>query len=144
MSARILLGLAIVGLLLGSNPLSAHHGGAVEYEMARIVGPIVGTVRKFELTYPHPLLYFDVKTPDGKVEEWAVLVRPTPAILRKHGWTRTIMKPGDTVSITMHPHRSVPRMGNSKQLIVNGKVISEDVTGMTDDNAPARAAANAR
>lgn len=144
MFTRVRLAIVLVGLVAFSGTAVAHHGGATEYDASKTVGPISGTVTRFNMTYPHPQLYFDVKGASGTAEQWAVLVRPTPAILRKHGWTKATLKPGDAITVTMTPHRTAPRMGNCMRLIVNGKLVSENVIAMTNENALAPAAGPTR
>ena len=105
----------------------AHHGGAVEYDATKIIGPFTGTVTRFEFAYPHPRVHFDVKDDGGTVTQWAALIRPTPAVLRKHGWNRESMKPGDTIVVTMLPHKTVENFGNMLRLTVNGTLLAESV-----------------
>jgi Family of unknown function (DUF6152) len=123
--------LVLVAVLAATGfPASAHHGGAVEYDATNITGPLTGTVTRFALNYPHPAVYFDVKNSDGTVAKWAAMLRPTPAILRNHGWTRESIKPGDTITITMWTHRSVERLGNAVRITVNGMLLAESVTAL--------------
>ncbi len=110
-----------------SASLLAHHGGAVEFDMKRTIGPITGTVTKFAFSYPHPQIYFDVKAPDGTIQHWGAFLRPTPLMLRNAGWSRDSAKPGDTISVTMYPHKTTPTAGNARRLIINGKLLAEDV-----------------
>lgn len=105
----------------------AHHGGALEYDATKVIGPFTGTVTRFEFAYPHPTLHFEVKGDGGTVMQWAALIRPTPAVLRKHGWNRESMKPGDIIVITMLPHKSVENFGNTLRLTVNGTLLAESV-----------------
>jgi hypothetical protein len=126
---RYVIGIA-VGVLIACAALLAHHGGAVEWQMGKSVGPLTGTVTKFNFVYPHPSILFDVKTPAGELQHWAGMLRPTPAILREHGWTRNSMKPGDTITITLTPHKTAPFVGNARRIEVNGTLLSDNVGGM--------------
>jgi len=121
--------LILIGFLLFilTATLFAHHGGAVEYDMNRTIGPVTGTVTKFAFAYPHPQVYFDVKGEDGKAQHWGVLLRPTPLMLRNAGWTRESIKSGDAISVTMYPHKTAPTVGNARRLLINGKLLAEDV-----------------
>ena len=119
--------LIVFSLIISAVPLLAHHGGAVEFDMKKTIGPITGTVTKFNFAYPHPQVYFDVKGAGGKVEHWAAFLRPTPLMLRNAGWSRDSMKAGDEISVTMYPHKVTATAGNARKLIVNGKVLAEDV-----------------
>ena len=105
----------LIALLMFCAPLLAHHGGAVEYNMNKTIGPVIGTVTKFAFSYPHPQVYFDVKSEDGRVQHWGVLLRPTPLILRNAGWTRDSIKTGDAISVTMYPHKTAPTVGKDRK-----------------------------
>ena len=120
----------LIGVLIASASLPAHHGGAVEWQTGKSVGPLTGTVTKFNFVYPHPSILFDVKAANGEVEHWAGMLRPTPAILREHGWTRNSMKPGDTITITLTPHKTAPLVGNTRRIEVNGTLLAENVAGI--------------
>ena len=106
---RKLAGLVVLSLLILCIPLLAHHGGAVEYNMDKTIGPINGTVTKFAFSYPHPQVYFDVKTDKGDVQHWGVLLRPTPLMLRNAGWTRGPRHVGHRIPV--HGRRSLHSPG---------------------------------
>ncbi len=108
-------------------PVFAHHGGGVEYFMDRTQGPITGTVTSFAFTFPHPQVYFDVKDEKGTVTKWAAVLQLTPTALRARGWTRTALKPGDTIAVTYSPHRTAPNVGFARRIEVNGKFFDEGV-----------------
>lgn len=117
-----------IGLVVVAAPAFAHHGGAIEFNMNKTIGPISGTVTKFAFAYPHPQVYFDVKDENGQIQHWGALLRPTPAMLRHAGWSRDSIKPGDMITLTMYPHKTAPTVGNARRLLINGKVLSEDVS----------------
>ena len=52
---------------------------------------------EFTWENPHPMITLEVRSDDGKVEKWQV---GGPAISRMEGigWTRTTVKPGDTIT----------------------------------------------
>jgi hypothetical protein len=77
-------------------PLSAHHSWPVD--MSRLV-TVKGTVTDFMWANPHPMMNLEVRTSEGAVEKWVV---GGPAINRMeaHGWTKTTVKPGDTITGT--------------------------------------------
>lgn len=120
----------VIGVFIACALLPAHHGGAVEWQTGKSVGPLTGIATKFNFVYPHPSILFDVKTPSGEVQHWAGMLRPTPAILREHGWTRSSIKPGDTITITLTPHKTAPFVGNTRRIEVNGALLAENVSGM--------------
>jgi DNA/RNA endonuclease YhcR with UshA esterase domain len=58
-----------------------------------------GTVSRLEWTNPHGYIYLDVKDDKGETTEWAIEIN-SPNFLKHNGWTSTIVKPGDVVTVT--------------------------------------------
>ena len=77
-------------------PLLAHHG-ASEYDMTKIVS-LHATVTELQYVNPHTLLVFTVKDESGKSVEWQGEL-PSPNLLSRRGWSRSILKPGDQVTV---------------------------------------------
>jgi hypothetical protein len=122
LTALAALSTCLIGL---PPPAPAHHGGAVEW-VARVDGPITGTVTDFAFRFPHVLLYLDVARTGGAPEQWVMNTRWTPTILRQHGWTRDSIRPGDTVTVTYEPHISAATVGNMLTIEVNGAPLPLD------------------
>jgi len=91
---------AIFCILLASAafPAFAHHSFAAEYD-AKASVTLKGVVTKIEWTNPHIYYYIDVKDESGNVANWAVEGYP-PNTLRRVGFTKDMMKPGDSVTVT--------------------------------------------
>jgi len=126
----LVCGVVVVATMLlsgSSTPALAHHGGGVEYFMDQTLGPISGTVTHFSFSFPHPYIQFDVKAPDGTVQKWSAVMQLTPTRLRARGWTRTSVKPGDTLTVTYSPHRTAQNVGFARRIEVNGKFLDEGV-----------------
>ncbi len=70
----------ILGLLIVSIPLMAHHGTGVSYDMKKVVA-MKGVVTRFAFANPHSQLYFDVTDDKGNVTHWAAEMR-APGNLR--------------------------------------------------------------
>ena len=87
---------AIVIFMLVSavTPLAAHHSWPITYD--RLV-TVKGKVIEFKWANPHPMMTLEVQANDGKTEKWLV---GGPAIIRMeaNGWTKTTVKPGDTIT----------------------------------------------
>ena len=64
----------ILGLLILSAPLMAHHGTGVSYDMKKVVA-MKGVVTRFAFANPHSQLYFDVTDDKGNVAHWAAEMR---------------------------------------------------------------------
>jgi hypothetical protein len=103
--------------------LRAHHGTSITYEMDKTI-TVTGTVDEFDFGYPHPSLFVDVKDTKGQVVKWGVEFLPTPAALRRLGWSKTSIKAGDTVVMGCHPSKSGKPVCALQSLTINGKAAS--------------------
>ena len=84
----------VLALVSAVIPLSAHHSWPVNNN--RLV-TVKGKVIEFMWANPHPMMTLEVQANDGRKEMWQV---GGPAINRReaNGWTRTTVKPGDTIT----------------------------------------------
>ena len=88
---------AAVLLIVAVLPLRAHHSFAAQYDRSKPV-TLKGTVTKLEWANPHIYFYLDVKTPDGKVENWAV-AGGAPNSLYRNGWRKDSLQVGNEVTV---------------------------------------------
>lgn len=79
----------------------AHHSFAM-FDATKTM-TIKGTVTEFQWTNPHSWIELQVKK-KGKVQSWS-FETSSPLNLKRNGWTKQSMKPGDTVSVTFHPRK---------------------------------------
>ena len=86
----------LVGLLVVSGSLFAHHGGAA-YESTVLT--MKGTITEFRFINPHSQIFFDVTNAKGEVEHWQGEVT-APNKLARAGWTKNTLKPGDVFTIS--------------------------------------------
>src|SRR5262245_47515500 len=118
----VCLVLAFAAFRVGtSSSTFAHHGGAIEWFDGKVTGPITVTVTKFAFSFPHPQLYGERKDEKGNTEEWSFVIRLTPTGLKELGWTSRSIKPGDTLTVTYNPHKTMPTVAQPVRLLVNGK-----------------------
>jgi hypothetical protein len=109
------------GLLIFGATAWAHHGN-VAYDEAHPI-TISGKVTEFVWSNPHCQIYLNVKDASGKVVAWSVESQ-SPGILRRNGWTREIIKPGDQITVTLAPaHNGAPVGFSGEEL---GKVVLSD------------------
>ena len=86
-----------ISLLTLSGVASAHHSTA-PYDLVH--GTILeATVTRFDWENPHSHLYVDIQGEDRAVEHWSVELDGVGA-LRRLGWSKDTLKPGDHVVIT--------------------------------------------
>ena len=77
---------------------------------------------------PHTWLYLIVKDANGKDQEWHIEGRP-PGILGRAGWSATILKPGDKVTV----HASPAKNGGPTGIIARVTMADGTVLGNTPD-----------
>ena len=91
-------------MLAGSSHVYSHHSFAVHFVPDETV-TVTGTITRFRFANPHGVAYFTVTNEQGEKEEWSAETN-SPNLLRRRGWTRDSLQPGDTVEITGWPARN--------------------------------------
>jgi Family of unknown function (DUF6152) len=114
----------VVGLLALCNPLFAHHGSGVSYDLKKQV-TLSGTVTELDWRNPHVFLLFDVKNDKGAIEHWGGETH-TPAQLKAIGWTKDELKLGDQITITLFPSKVGASRGLIAKIVHDNKVIIDD------------------
>ena len=108
-------------LLIFSGAALAHHGNAA-YDLDNPI-TLKGTVTEFVWSNPHVQIYFDVKDAKGKVVHWASET-VSPGLLSRSGWSKTELKPGDEITITLGPAKSGAPVGFALKIVLaNGKIL---------------------
>ena len=95
-------------LLLPAIPAAAHHSYAM-FDMDKTVA-LEATVVRFKWQNPHAFIEADVAA-KGTTERWSIEMT-SPNNLAQEGWKRPSLKPGDRVTIYVHPLRSGARGGS--------------------------------
>jgi Family of unknown function (DUF6152) len=112
---------AVVGLLLLSVPMIAHHGGAA-FDTAKKI-TMKGTVVEWLWANPHCILKFDVTNDKGEVEHWLGEASNPPDLINS-GWTKQSLKPGDQVSVTVMPVKNGRPIGRIEEVVLpNGQKV---------------------
>ena len=103
------IGLAALTAAAFAAPAFAHHSFAM-FDADKTVS-ITGTVKEFEWTNPHAWLRVMVQDQaSGKQLQWA-LEMGSPGQQAGRGWKPDSVKPGDKVTITLHPLKDGSRGG---------------------------------
>ena len=100
--------------------LSAHHSFAV-FDMTS-EKTITGTVSKFEWTNPHTFIFVDAPNDKGVIETWAI-EGMSPNYLGRRGWSKTSVKPGDKITVTVRPLKDGKTGGMFVRALVDGKTL---------------------
>ena len=94
--------------LLTANSAFAHHSFAM-FDQSKTV-TIQGTVKDFRWTNPHVFIQVMVKNDQGVDEEWSIEMT-SPEHLVRTGWKPGTLKPGDKVTLNIHPLRDATIKG---------------------------------
>ena len=135
MKMKLLILVAITGLLATSSPTFAHHGAAA-YDMSKPVVLKDALITQFAWINPHPLIKADYKDEKGNVQHWTMEMGSTPAS-QLIGWTRATLKPGDVVTLYVWQAKTGLTVGHfNKVVLADGKVMRDTQTG-TDNGGRA-------
>jgi hypothetical protein len=94
---------------------SAHHSFAM-FDAEKTI-TLSGTVKEFEWTNPHMWLYVMAPDASGKVVEYPLEMQG-PGQSVKNGWKQDSVKPGDKVTVDIHPLRTGARGGQLLSVIL--------------------------
>jgi hypothetical protein len=90
---------ALVALLAG--PAVAHHAQAPFFDLNTEI-EIEGVVTRFDFRNPHPIMYIDVTNDAGEIEGWQIQFSNATG-LRRQGWHKDIVQPGERIRARGHP-----------------------------------------
>ena len=118
----------VASLLAGAASLALAHHSYSAFDMAE-QKTITGTIKKFDWTNPHTWIWIDVANEKGVMETWGI-EGMSPNYLARRGWTRTTLKPGDKISVTLHPLKTGENGGtwvdakrpNGESLMMGGAI----------------------
>ena len=113
---------ALLGLLAISLPAGAHHSFAM-FDKSKEVVLKNAVVKEWQWTSPHTWLY--VVVPNGTATPTKYSVEGgNPGLMRREGFAKGSMAPGDKVTIYMAPLRSGENGGSLNAVVLpNGKVL---------------------
>jgi len=110
-----------IGLLLPCCAALAHHGNAA-YDLDKPI-TLKGTVTEFVWSNPHVQIYFDVKDGKGRIVHWSSET-VSPGMLSRAGWSKTELKAGDEITITLGPAKNGAPVGFALRIaLASGKVL---------------------
>ena len=115
-------GLMAVSLGFVAAAASAHHSFAT-FDMSKQM-TVTGTVKEFQWQNPHIWIYLVVKDKE-QMDVWEVEGGSLVG-LKREGWTKDAFKPGDKVTITIHPKRDGTHGGSFIQgTTADGKTLGK-------------------
>jgi Family of unknown function (DUF6152) len=123
MTKTSILGWLILIALLPTPPAAAHHSAAM-FDRDKQVS-LTGTIVQFEWTNPHSWIQIDVPNESGGTDRWSVECN-SPNNLVRQGWKSTSLKPGDKVTILIHPLRNGDKGGSFLAVTLPGGEVLTD------------------
>lgn len=81
----------------------AHHSFAVHF-VAEGTVEVKGVVESFRFSNPHGVLTFKVTDTSGQTVQWRAETN-SPNILRRRGWSKDSLRPGDEITVLGFPAR---------------------------------------
>jgi Family of unknown function (DUF6152) len=125
---KTILNIVLLAWVLSTGHAWAHHSFAM-FDSNKDVD-IVGVVKDFQWTNPHMWIQIDVSDAKGVPVEWSI-EGGSPNVLARQGWKSTSVKPGDKVTITIHPLKNGEAGGSLvKVKLPDGKVIGNQGTAL--------------
>jgi hypothetical protein len=111
---------ALLGLCLAlSTRASAHHSFAM-YDQTKLV-TLEGTVKEFQWTNPHVLLWVTrAAEGGGEPELWTIELPTSTGNLARMNWSKRSLTPGDHVTVELNPLRD-GRHGGGQQCGADGQ-----------------------
>lgn len=96
--------LALCAALFVLAPTAFAHHGTANYDTTKQI-TIKGVVSGFEFVNPHVQIAWDAKDDSGAAQKWEGELT-SPNRLSRVGWTKSSIKPGDTITISGYPTKS--------------------------------------
>ena len=101
---RLFTVLVFLSAMLASVAVPAHHSFAM-FDFEKVV-TISGTVKEFQWTNPHVILWVDAEGKPGEAPAVWSLEMTSPGNLTRGGWDRKVVSAGDRVSVELNPLRN--------------------------------------
>jgi len=141
MKAAFAIGAGIALLALTSASF-AHHSYAM-FDRDKTVA-LTGTVKQFKWSNPHAWMEVYVPNDKGGTDTWGVEMN-SPNNLARVGFRSTMVKPGDKVTVRIHPLRSGEKGGSFLSVTLpSGQTFSDAPKALTSSNGQSGKAADAK
>ena len=92
------------GVLMAAVGLQAHHAVAGVYDLNKEI-VLQGKLKKLNFTNPHASIELTVPNKDGTFTDW-VLTTASNQVLTRQGVSKSSMKPGELLKVTILPARN--------------------------------------
>jgi len=135
MISRVAGAALIAAMIAASASAVAHHSYSM-FDM-KTTRTLVGTVKQFEWTNPHSWLWVYVPNDQGEMEQWGI-EGMSPNFLGRRGWSKNTLRPGDKITLEIHPLRNGEKGGTFLTVTLpDGKVMKMSGEALRADAAKA-------
>jgi hypothetical protein len=110
-----ILSVAGIAAALMAPSAYAHHSFAM-FDAEKTI-TLNGTVKEIEWTNPHIWLYVMAPDQGGTIQEYPLEMQG-PGQSMKNGWKQDSVKPGDKVTVEMHPLKTGARGGQLMTVVL--------------------------
>lgn len=132
MNTRLMIVVGVAVALSTGVPLRAHHSGLTLF--SETTSTLKGVVKNWVWSNPHCLLTIEVTGADGQAAQWVIELQ-APNSIYPGGYRRTTFKPGDAVTLTVHPVKNGRPYGRIvSSVLADGRELGD---GMLRMPAPA-------
>ena len=122
-AAPAIAALALILSAAAAPPALAHHSFAMFDQSKQVT--LKGTVKDFQWTNPHAWIEVEIQNAQGAPEVWGVELN-SPNNLIRQGWKRTVMKPGDKVTVIINPLKDGTKGGLFNAVyLANGSLLGD-------------------
>lgn len=116
----------VAALALSCSVASAHHSFAM-FDLGKDY-TVEAVVKEVQFTNPHVWLQIMVTDDKGVATEWSI-ESGAPGMMLRNGWKPSTLKPGDKVTLTMHPLKNGSPGGSLVSVKVpDGRVLGPGAT----------------
>jgi hypothetical protein len=120
-------------VILSATTASAHHSFAM-FDMTKST-TLKGAVKELQWTNPHIWVEVMVSEGAGKPQLWS-LEGGNVAVMKRSGWSRDSLKPGDQVTVVVRPAKAA---GERRAMLLNvtladGRTLTSRGGGVTPTN----------
>jgi hypothetical protein len=105
----------------GVGPALAHHSFNM-FALDKVV-TMTGTVTDYRYQMPHVWIYMLTSAPTGEQQHWGFECH-SPNLVARKGWKINTLKPGDKITVLMHPMKDGSEAGSAINVVLpNGQTL---------------------